>query len=233
MDDERNEGYSAVAAARRDGIAVGLIGAMVLAGLIALPHLPGSVPVHWNAAGHVNGWGSPLFAVLFPPALALGLWLSLLLLPTVDPRRRHYAQFSGTYRLLRLLVVALIAVMDVVTLGHALGSRVNVPAAAALSISAMLLVLGNLLQRVRPTWFVGIRTPWTLSDDEVWRRTHRLGGRLFMLAALTPPLGLLAGPSTLLRLTAAAVLVPALAAVLYSYLLYSRLHRGMPSGPRP
>jgi hypothetical protein len=84
MDEPR---YQAVSEVRRDGIALGLVAAMLVAGAIALPHLPARVAIHWNVAGQVNGWAAPTTAAFLSPTMALGIWALLLLAPTIDPRR--------------------------------------------------------------------------------------------------------------------------------------------------
>lgn len=228
MTRSEDEAYRPAAEVRHDGAALGLIALMLVVGLavLLLHRLPARVVVHWNAAGQPNGWSSPALAALLPPLEALALWALLLLAPVIDPRRRRYAQFAPTYRTLRLAVVAVVAALDGFTLAQALGARVDVPMVAALVVSLLMLLIGNVLPRLRPTWFVGIRTPWTLSDEEVWRRTHRWGGPLFMVAALIPLLGLWAAPRLLAPLVLAAVLVPALATAVYSYVVYAQLHRG-------
>jgi uncharacterized membrane protein len=227
MDEPR---YQPVSEVRRDGIALGLVAAMLVAGAIALPHLPARVPIHWNVAGQVNGWAAPTMAAFLSPTMALGIWALLLLAPTIDPRRSAYASFAATYRLIRHLVVAVIAAVDAVVLGSALGVRISVPVVTTLLVSALLFVVGNVLPRVRPTWFVGVRTPWTLTNDEVWRRTQRFAGRLYVLAALVVLPGLVGGPRVLAFLVAAAAILPALAATVYSYLLYQRLAAGGGAG---
>ncbi len=222
--DDHLEAYQPEIEVRRDGPAIGLIAGMLVAGWIALPRLPARVAIHWNAADHANGWGSPLVAAFVPPLLALVVWTALLLLPMVDPRRHRYAKFAPTYRALRLVVVAMLAVIDGLTLIHGLGGHVDIPVDTALLLGASFIVIGNLLPRVQPTWFVGIRTPWTLSDDAVWRQTHRVAGRLFMAAALLPLAGLAAPPPVLVGLVVAAAVLPSVAAALYSYVVFSRLH---------
>ena len=226
MASSENDAYRPAAEVRRDGAALGLIALMLVAGLAVLHRLPARVVVHWNAAGQPNGWSSPALAALLPPLAALAVWALLLLAPVIDPRRRRYVQFAPTYRTLRLAVVAVVAALDGFTLAQALGAHVDVPMVAALVVSLLMLLIGNVLPRLRPTWFLGIRTPWTLSDEEVWRRTHRWGGRLFMVAALVPLLGLWGPPRLLASLVLASVLVPAVASAAYSYVVYAQLHRG-------
>lgn len=218
--------YHPASELRNDGVALGLIAAVLLLGLLLWPHLPARVPIHWTAAGRANGWSSRAFAVFFLPAMSAALWLLLVFLPAVDPRRQNYTQFLGVYRVMRLAVVALLAVIQTLVLAAALGHAVPIPVVVPLLVSALLLVVGNLLPRLRPSRFVGIRTPWTLSSDEIWRRTHRLGGRLMMAGAVLPLLGVLGSRQALVFLTLIGVLAPCLVAMVYSWVVYQRVARG-------
>lgn len=161
--------------------------------------------------------------------VALGTWLLRLFLPAIDPRRRAYGQFAPTYRLVRAVPIVLLLVVDAATLLGALGHPVDPRAVTDLVVAALLLVLRNLLPRVRPTWFAGVRTPWTLSSDEVWRRTHRLAGRLFVASAVLPLLAVLADRREVPLAVLAAVLAPTAVATGYSWWLYGRIGSG--AGP--
>lgn len=218
--------YRPVQELRRDTPVVLMLVLMAVAGGLALGRLPARVPVHFGLGGQANGWSGPVEAAFLPVALGAGVWLLLLLLPLADPRRRSYGEFAGVYRLLRTVVVGIVFATDLLTLGRALGLGFDPRTASALLVAALLLVIGNLLPRVRPTWFVGIRTPWTLSSDEVWRRTHRLGGRLFMVAALLPLLAVLTGPAAVPAAVLVAALAPSAVSAGYSWWLYARIGGG-------
>ena len=146
--------------------------------------LPGRIPVHWNLAGDVDRWGSRLEAAFFLPFGALLLWLVLRALPRIDPRRENYARFQGTYDLIVNGVVTLLVVIHLLVLGNALGLPVPLARALPMLVGVMLIVLGNVLPRARPNWWFGIRTPWTLSNDRVWERTHRVGGYVLVAAGI-------------------------------------------------
>lgn len=184
--------------------------------------LPARVPVHWNLAGQVNRYAPKLTGVFGPPLGALVLYLLLVYLPALDPLRSNYQRFAGAYRTLRWLMVFFFLVMGLITLASGLGYSLNTKVLVRLAMGLFFVVLGNLLPRLQRTWFVGIRTPWTLSNDEVWRQTHRLGGYLWVAA------GVLALPSAFLHgfwnqvyLAVFAVLV--LYPVPFSYFVYRRL----------
>lgn len=146
--------------------------------------LPARVPTHWNFRGEVDGWSEPLHAAVILPLIALGVWLLLRFLPRIDPRRENYAKFGDTYDLIVNVIVAFLALTHVVMLGAALGWPISIGRVIPAGVGALFIILGNFLPRARPNWFFGIRTPWTMTNDRVWERTHRLGGYLFVGAGL-------------------------------------------------
>lgn len=152
--------------------------------LICLPTLPDRIPTHWNAAGEIDGWGGRMTALILPLA-GLGLNLLFTVLPKIDPRRENYARFAGAYGAFRLIFALFWLGMVLLTLYSAyepaaLDAGRLIPAAVGL----LFCVLGNYMPKFKPNYFVGIRTPWTLSSETVWRRTHRLGGILWFLGGL-------------------------------------------------
>jgi immunity protein, SdpI family len=206
---------------RSKWLAPAVIVAMLIFGLAVYGRLPARVPSHWDINGQVNDTMSRSWAVLLLPAITAGLWLLMLVLPRIDPRRASYPAFSGTYQLFLNALALFMAVLYVATLGTALGWPVSVPQIIGASTGLLFIVLGNELGRVKPNWFIGIRTPWTLSDPEVWRRTHRIGGRLFFAAGLLIVLASILLPASL---SGVAVLIGGLGAALlsvgYSYLAW-------------
>lgn len=184
--------------------------------------LPARMPTHWNFHGEVDGWsGRPVGAFLLP-LMAVGIWVVLRFLPRIDPRRENYARFRDTYDLVMNTIVTFMALLHVVVLGAALGWPISPGRFIGAGAGLLFIVLGNVLPRARPTWFFGIRTPWTLTNDRVWERTHRLGGYLFVAAGL---LMLVAGlfpsalPAVAVPVTIAAVV---LATVVYSFVAWKQ-----------
>jgi len=162
---------------------------VLLAGMFALAATawgtaPDRIPVHWNIAGQVDRWGSRFEGLLAIPLLSLGIYLLMVLLPRIDPGRANYDAFSGPYSTLRLLVLAVMAVIYGLVHLWMRGVPVDIGVWVPLVVGAMFVVIGNLLGKVRPNWFVGIRTPWTLSSKLAWTRTHRAGAWFFIVAGL-------------------------------------------------
>jgi uncharacterized membrane protein len=196
-----------------------------LAGALSLwayPKLPELVATHWNFRGEPDDYSSRLSAVLFAPLLIVGLRLLTDVLPRIDPRGRRYESFRDTYWLVFNLVFVFLGVLHVAVIGNALGWPVNINRVVPLGVGLLLVFLGNVLGRVEPNWFLGIRTPWTLSNDVVWRRVHRTagwlfvgGGAAFMVMAFLPRMAV--APVFI-----STVIVIAVVPVLHSYLLWRR-----------
>jgi immunity protein, SdpI family len=150
----------------------------------AYSRLPERMVIHWNAAGEPDGYGSRAFGVFMLPAVLVGIWGLLVALPRLDPRRANIEQFRDTYDLLVIAVVAVLCVLQVGIVGSALGWPIQVGRLAPVSIGALILFLGTLLPRFKSNFFFGIRTPWTLSSETVWARTHQVGGYAVSLLGL-------------------------------------------------
>lgn len=189
-------------------------------GIWAYPQLPAEVPTHFDINGVANGWSSRGVAALIMPGLGIVLLVVFVVLPGIDPRSANYSKFGSTYWIVANSVVILLAGIHVVVLGKALGWSIDVTRVVGLGLGGLLVLLGNLMTRLRPNWFMGIRTPWTLSSDTVWRRTHRFGGVAFVLAGL----GVLAATvarSTLALYSAVGLTGAAgLSSVVYSYVIW-------------
>lgn len=185
------------------------------------PHMPTRVPTHWDAQGQVNGYMSPLGAMLTPMIVIAVLALLTLLLPAISPRGFAITPFGSIFALIMLAVQAFVLVTALAVLLNAAGHPVQMPLISMLGIGALLMVTGNYMGKVRKNFFIGIRTPWTLASDAVWERTHRIGGWLFMLAGAVGIALALAGGS--LVVLVAIVLGVALVLTVYSYVAYRRL----------
>ena len=198
---------------------------LVLAVMLVLlattwPVAPDRVPVHWNAAGEIDRYGSRAFGLLFPPLLAVGLYLVLLFAPRIDPGRANYASFPDTYLVIRTAVLATIAVFYGVTCVSARGVAVSMDVVAPLTVGTLFVVLGSVMGKIRPNWFVGIRTPWTISSKTSWVRTHRLGGWLFLALGLAFVANALTGRRWAAEWIVGGVVAMVVTLFAYSYLVW-------------
>lgn len=203
-----------------------LVVGLLWAGTAAVfPRLPEAIPSHWNLAGEVDGWSPRMPGAFLLPLVALAVSVGLPLLRRIDPRRENLERF-GEFWLLRNLTVLLLALIHAFSLASALGAAVDVTAAAVAGLGLFFVGMGNYLPRLRSNWWMGVRTPWTLSSDRVWQRTHRFAGRLMVGGGVALILAALLPSAT--RGWAVPPLVGslALAPVVYSYLAWRRERGG-------
>ena len=152
---------------------------------IAWPYLPERIPGHWGLNGQIDRYDAPATLWLMcaiGPLLSLGMQF----LPRLDPKRENYEKFQPYYDFFGPLVPLLLLLCIAVTLSESLWpGRINVARAIGLMVGVLFLIIGNMMGKVKTNWFMGFRTPWALSDPDVWNKTQRLGGWTFFLSGLS------------------------------------------------
>lgn len=205
------------------GVGAALVAALVSA--VFWSRLPAQVPTHWNLRGEPDDWATRTGAALLGPALILGVSLLGRILPRIDPRRANYPGFQRVYWLVINGLALLLLLGHTVALASAAGLDVRVPRVLAGALALLMLVFGNYMGRIRPNWFMGIRTPWTLDSEEVWRKTHRLAGWLFVGAGLVAGLAALAPVGDPLVVVLVATLTAAIVPAVLSLVFWLRERR--------
>jgi uncharacterized membrane protein len=177
-----------------EGLQLTIVAAMFVTAAVRWGSVPDRIPVHWNAAGQVDGYGGKFVGLLLIPIMSVGLYLLLRYLPRIDPARRNYESFAGTYMLLRVVLMLYLGFFYVVT-NLAIGNPEGVPMTSLIlgAIGVLFIILGGAMGKFRPNWFAGIRTPWTLTSKLSWVKTHRAGGRVFIVAGLVTMVGAFIG----------------------------------------
>jgi len=197
-----------------------VLAAFVVTGAL-YSRLPERIPSHWNIRGEVDSYSSKPFGPFVLPAVMAGLALVLLVLPAVSPRGFRFERFRGVWGILQAAVLALLLVVHTMILLSAIGKPVDMTRGVEASVGLLLAVVGNFFGKLTRNFFVGIRTPWTLASEEVWLRTHRLAGKLFVLAGLAMFVLALAGAGLISMMIV--VGAAALVSVVASYVFYRRI----------
>ena len=193
--------------------------------LWAMPNLPEQIPSHWNALGAVDSYSPRSTALWRMPLIILGTGLLLLFLPMLDPLRKNVDQFRPAFHWAILGVAAFLTYLHGVTLLAGLGVPINLSTWMIPAMALLMIGIGFLTERALPNWFIGIRTPWTLSSPTVWAKTHRLGGWSFKIGGALSLLGLLLPKEIGLLVSLVPLLAASLIPVVYSYLLYREEQR--------
>ena len=195
----------------------------VLMTLAAYPAMPDVVVSHWNAAGEVNGTMPKFWGLLLIPLLMAVFSALFLALPRIDPLRENYRKFQDYYDGFILVFATFFFLIQMEIILWELGIRISPNLVMPVMMGILFIYTGFLLEHAEPNWFVGIRTPWTMSSIPVWKKTHAMGAKLFKLAGVVAMIGVLAGTYAWLF-----ILVPVMAVavftVIYSYIEFKREH---------
>jgi uncharacterized membrane protein len=185
------------------------------------PAVPDRVVSHWNAAGQADGYMSKLWGLGLIPLIMTGFVALLAVLPRIDPYKKNYEKFGDYYEGFILLFVLFMLAIQVQIILWSTGYQISPNLTFPILIGILFIYIGFLLGHAEQNWFVGIRTPWTLSSETVWKKTHEIGGKLFKIAGVIAFAGVLAGEYAMWF-----ILVPALAVavftVAYSYFEFQK-----------
>lgn len=193
----------------------------VIAGALLYNRLPDPVASHWNERGVVDGYMARFWGVWMMPLVATGMFLLFLLIPLIDPLKANIAAFREYFNTFIVLFVAFLLYIHGLTLAWNLGYRFDMGGAMLPALGLFFIYAGVLIGKAKRNWFIGIRTPWTLSSDTVWAETHRIGAKLFMASGILALIGAFFGPYAVWF-----IMVPLIGSSLfllvYSYVLYQR-----------
>jgi len=199
-----------------------LLGA-VIAGLLLWNQLPDQMASHWNVNDQVDGYISKFWGVFLLPLIALAMLVLFLVVPSIDPLKANIAQFRAVFNLFIVLIVAFMIYIHALTLAWNLGYTDFKMSGAMLPAMGLLFIfIGFMLRQAKRNFFIGIRTPWTLSSDTVWNETHRIGAVLFMISGGFAILGGLFGGTAAFWLMFAPIIGSTVFLLVYSYILYRR-----------
>ena len=206
-----------------NGVLVVLVVLALAVGIVAYFHLPDQIASHWNIRGEADDYLPKFWGVFLFPILMAGLFVLYLMIPKIDPLRANIQSFRSYYNGFWILLFAFFFYIFGLMLAWNFGHRFDFTAAMIPAVAALWYGIGMLLEKSRRNWFVGIRTPWTLSSDRVWEKTHKLGGALFKLAGGFALAGFLFDDGMVIT---AIIAIPAAAiaviTIVYSYMEYRK-----------
>ena len=203
-----------------------LIAGALLFSIAVYSRLPDEIPIHWGLSGAPDRYGSRFEGAFLLPLIMTVLFAVMQWYPRRDPRAVNIEKFRTAYDTIVAATIALLAIIHGVALGIALGWRINATTVGLASFGVLLVLIGNLLPLARSNFIFGIRTPWTLSSEQVWTRSHRVGGYSMVVAGLLTIVGAFVGGTLGPRIALTSLIVGALVPVVYSFLIWNRERRG-------
>lgn len=142
------------------------------------------IPIHWNLAGEVDRTTGKAEGLLLFPAISLVVFFLLSLVPKIEPRKLNIDQSAKAYLATGFVFGGILLLLQILIVLTALGYDVDTPRLLTAALGLMFIVTGNFLGKIRSNFIFGVRTPWTLSSELSWNKTHRLAGKLFVVCGL-------------------------------------------------
>ncbi|KPJ56324.1 hypothetical protein AMJ49_05165 [Parcubacteria bacterium DG_74_2] len=203
-------------------IILGIILISFLVGIYLYPQMPEKMASHWNSRGEVDGYLPKFWALFLMPAISIGLFLFFLLIPKIDPLKQNIAKFRKYYDGFIVLIISFLLYVHILTIFWNLGFRFSMAQLMTPALGALFYYCGVLIENAKRNWFIGIRTPWTLSSEKVWDKTHKLGGKLFKLVGIIVLLGIMLQKYALFF-----IIIPVLSVsvylIIYSYFEFQKV----------
>ena len=179
------------------------------------------MPSHWNAAGQVDGYTSKFWGVFLMPIITIVLVGFFLIIPQIDPLKANIAKFRGAFNWFIVAFVAYMLYIHALTLAASLGFQFNMTIMLLPVVGLLFIGIGYMMRQAKRNFFIGIRTPWTLSSETVWDETHKLGAKMFMFGGAVTIVSAFLGENGI-WLMLATILVVAFVPIIYSYILWRR-----------
>lgn len=206
---------------KREFILIGFIVIFFIVAFSVYPGMPERVPIHWNEEGVADGYGSPFTAAFLFPLVMVGVYLLFFIIPKIAVFKKNidnFKQYFFGFKLVFILFMLVIYVSSIVQIYRPFNMNlVIVPL-----LSFLFAFLAVFLKHTKRNFFIGIRTPWTLSSDFVWKKTHELGGYLFGAYALVILSLLILPGKFFIWVVLCPIFIILVIIIVYSYLLFQR-----------
>jgi len=185
------------------------------------PLMPEKMASHWNVQGEIDGYTSKWWGLFLMPIISLGMFLFFILIPKIDPLKENIKKFRKYFDGFMVLIIFFLFYIYLLSVFWNLGLRFDMSRFMMPTLGLLFYYCGILVKNAKRNWFIGIRTPWTLSNDKVWEKTHKMGGKLFKVAGLLVLVGIFF-PKCALFFVLIPIFLIVIYLIVYSYLEYQK-----------
>jgi uncharacterized membrane protein len=190
-------------------------------GIYYYPQMPDKIASHWNAQGQVNGYMSKFWGLFLMPIISVGLLLLFILIPRIDPLKSNIQQFRKYFDGFVVLIMVFLFYLYLLTIFWNSGYTFRMITFLSPALAILFYYTGILIENAKRNWFIGIRTPWTLSSDKVWDKTHKIGGKLFKIVGILALLAIFFQNFAIFIIVVPVIIV-SIYIVVYSYFEYQK-----------
>ncbi len=202
-------------------VAMGIILFSFIIGIYLYPQMPERMASHWNAKGEVDGYMPKFWGLFLMPIVSMLIFLLFIAIPKIDPLKQNIEKFRKYYDGFVVLMIAYLFYIYLLTLLWNTGIRFSIVQLLVPAMGILFYYIGILVENAKRNWFIGIRTPWTLSSEKVWEKTHKIGGKLFKIAGIIAFIGIFFESHALFFIFIPVILV-ATYTIIYSYFEYQK-----------
>jgi len=198
-------------------LSVGII--MLVASTLLSRQMGANLATHWNAAGEADGYGSNFMGLYLLPVITIVMTAFLLFVPKIDPLKANIESFRSEYNLFVLFFAGFMVYVHSLTLAWNIGLHFSMNTLLIPAFGLFFILTGRMIRKAKRNFFIGIRTPWTLANDEVWGKTHQLGGKLFIVSGLLTAASIIYPPAAIWVLLTTGI-GAAIVSTIYSYVVF-------------
>jgi len=202
-------------------VAISIILFSFAIGIYLYPKMPSEMVSHWNVQGEADGYVPKFWGLFLMPIISLALFLLFILIPKIDPLKANIEKFRKYFDGFIILIILFFFYLYLLTIFWNFGNKFSMNQVLSPAFGILFFYCGILIEKSKRNWFVGIRTPWTLSSDTVWEKTHRLGGKLFKIAGIIAFLGIIFPDYTFFFILFP-VIIASIYTIIYSYFEYQK-----------
>ncbi|OFI05303.1 immunity protein SdpI [Clostridium acetireducens DSM 10703] len=184
--------------------------------------LPDIIPTHWNVNGQIDSYNKKYFAWI-TGLLPLFTYISMKIIPKIDPKKQSFKKHEKAYNVLIILLILFFICIHWTSILTSLNYNVNISMIISICVGVLFLVIGNYMPQIRPNYSFGIKTPWTLDNEIVWKKTHRLGGNLFILIGILFILTSFIANSMTFNICTISIILATIYIYIYSYIQFRKI----------
>lgn len=201
-----------------------IIGIIIISFLVSIyfyPQMPDQIASHWDATGQVNGYMPKFLGMFLMPVIVVGLAALFLIIPKIDPLKKNIKKFMNHYEGFIIVILTFMLFIHVLTILWNIGIQFDMTTMVMIPMAILFYYLGMIMPHLKKNWFIGIRTPWTLSNEKVWKKTHELSGKLYKILAVFFLIFIIL-PANFFIYVVGIIIAISLYPIIYSYFEYQK-----------
>ena len=191
----------------------------VILAIVGILIMPDTIPTHFGPSGEPDAWGSKFTVLLYPAVLVLVTTLAVPMIK-MDPKKENYERFNKYYYNFFFGFAVFFLMIESANIAIAMGADINVGSIICFVVGVLMFFVGNMMPKIKQNFFFGIKTPWALTDEENWFKTHRMGGKIFATGGVAIMIAAFIPGESKVWILLAVVLVMVFVPFVYSYLIF-------------